>query len=83
MIYSWHSSGLDKYWEDRVVGDNLNLKIQKQLEETMSKNKGDIGPNMLGMSNFAGIILVWILGSIVAMLSFSLELIYFNLKVIK
>ncbi|XP_050745940.1 uncharacterized protein LOC122817880 [Drosophila biarmipes] len=78
LIHCWHSSGLDKYWENRIVADNLNLKIQKQLEETMSRNKEDIGSNMLGMTNFAGIILIWVLGSSVAVLSFSFELLYLS-----
>nr|XP_044248777.1 uncharacterized protein LOC108054865 [Drosophila takahashii] len=76
LIYNWHSSGFDKYWEYRVVADNLDLKIQQQVEETMSGKKGDIGPDMLGMSNFAGFLLVWILGSTLATLSFFFELLY-------
>ncbi|XP_033153063.1 uncharacterized protein LOC117136320 isoform X3 [Drosophila mauritiana] len=73
LIYSWHSSGFDKYWEYRVVADNLNLKIQQQVQETMTGSK-DIGPVPLGMSNFAGFIIVWILGSAIATLTFLLEL---------
>uniref|UniRef100_A0A6P4DW15 Uncharacterized protein LOC108037698 n=1 Tax=Drosophila rhopaloa TaxID=1041015 RepID=A0A6P4DW15_DRORH len=76
LIYSWHSSGFDKYWEYRVIADNLNLKIQQQVEETMSKSKEDIGPVMLGMSNFAGFILVWILGCVMAMFAFLVELLF-------
>ncbi|KAI8037670.1 hypothetical protein M5D96_009475 [Drosophila gunungcola] len=66
LIYNWHSSGLDKYWEYRIIADNLNLKTQQQVEETMSGRKEDIGPVMLGMSNFAGFLILWILGSAVA-----------------
>lgn len=70
LVYNWHSSGFDKYWEFRVVADNLNLKIQQQVESTMSGRQEDIGPVTLGMSNFAGIILVWLLGSVVGTLTF-------------
>ncbi|EDX00750.2 uncharacterized protein Dyak_GE10986 [Drosophila yakuba] len=73
LIYSWHSSGFDKYWEFRVVADNLNLKIQQQVQETMTGSK-DIGPITLGMSNFAGFIIVWILGSAIATCIFLVEL---------
>ncbi|KAH8272608.1 hypothetical protein KR018_004057, partial [Drosophila ironensis] len=79
-IYNWHSSGLDKYWEYRVVADNMNVKIQKQVENTMCQNQGDIGPVTLGMSNFSGILLVWLLGSTMATVAFVLELVYKNIK---
>ncbi|KAH8234484.1 hypothetical protein KR038_012114, partial [Drosophila bunnanda] len=78
LIYNWHSSGFDKYWEYRVVADNLNLKIQQQVESTMSGSQEDIGPVTLGMSNFAGIILVWLLGSILGTFTFLIELILTN-----
>ncbi|XP_043064147.1 uncharacterized protein LOC108089075 [Drosophila ficusphila] len=74
LIYNWHSSGFDKYWEYRVVADNLNLKIQQQVDETKSGAKENIGPVMLGMSNFAGFILVWLLGSALATFVFLVEL---------
>ncbi|KAH8236873.1 hypothetical protein KR032_007571, partial [Drosophila birchii] len=80
LIYNWHSSGFDKYWEYRVVADNLNLKIQQQVESTMSRSQEDIGPVTLGMSNFAGIILVWLLGSILGTLTFIIELILSNVS---
>ncbi|XP_034652841.1 uncharacterized protein LOC117891467 [Drosophila subobscura] len=80
LIYSWHSSGFDKYWEYRVVADNLNVQKQQQVESTMLRSQEDIGPVRLGMSNFAGIILVWVLGSIVATLVFVAELFATNLK---
>ncbi|XP_002138113.2 uncharacterized protein Ir41a [Drosophila pseudoobscura] len=80
LIYSWHSSGFDKYWEYRVVADNLNVQKQQQVESTMTRSQEDIGPVRLGMSNFAGIILVWVLGSTVATLIFVAELFVDNFK---
>lgn len=63
-----------------MVADNLNLKIQQQVESTMSGRQEDIGPVTLGMSNFAGIILVWLLGSVVGTLTFFLELLLTNVN---
>lgn len=77
LVYRWHSSGFDKYWEYRVVNDNLNIQIQQQLESTMTGNGQEdigIGPVSLGMSNFAGILLVWMLGVIVALVTFAAEI---------
>ncbi|XP_068147451.1 glutamate [NMDA] receptor subunit 1 [Drosophila tropicalis] len=77
LIYRWHSSGFDKYWEYRIVADNLNVQIQQQVESTMlSSSQEDIGPVTLGMSNFAGIILVWVLGATAASLVFVGELLF-------
>ncbi|XP_030242073.1 uncharacterized protein LOC108654801 [Drosophila navojoa] len=77
LVYRWHSSGFDKYWEDRVVADNLNVKIQQQVESTVlssGQEDIDIEPVMLGMSNFAGILLVWVLGISLALMAFSVEM---------
>ncbi|KAH8320306.1 hypothetical protein KR074_003075, partial [Drosophila pseudoananassae] len=72
-IYNWHSSGLDKYWEYRVVATNLNMQIQQKVESAMTRSLDDIGPVTLGMSNFAGIMLVWVLGSVMAAAVFAAE----------
>ncbi|XP_070135129.1 uncharacterized protein Ir41a isoform X2 [Drosophila bipectinata] len=80
-IYNWHSSGLDKYWEYRVVATNLNMQIQQKIESAMTRSLDDIGPVTLGMSNFAGIMLVWVLGSVMAAAVFAAEVfskIYIN-----
>ncbi|EDW01430.1 uncharacterized protein LOC6559759 [Drosophila grimshawi] len=77
LIYRWHSSGFDKYWEYRVVADNLNVQIQQHVESTMSGAAQDdvnIEPVTLGMSNFVGILLVWVLGVTVALIVFVAEL---------
>lgn len=75
LVYRWHSSGFDKYWEYRVVTDNLNIQIQQQVESTMTGSVQDgIGPVTLGMSNFAGILLVWMLGVTVALITFAVEM---------
>ncbi|ALC40675.1 Ir41a [Drosophila busckii] len=83
LIYCWHSSGFDKYWEYRVVADNLNVQIQKQVENTIiSRRQNDIGiePVTLGMANFAGILLVWVLGALAAITVFALEFVAANLS---
>lgn len=83
LIYSWHSAGLDKYWEWRVVAMNLNEQKQKQVEATMySNNEDDNGPEKLGMSNFAGILLIWFIGISMALVVFLYEVTehYFRCK---
>uniref|UniRef100_A0A1A9WGK9 Ionotropic glutamate receptor C-terminal domain-containing protein n=1 Tax=Glossina brevipalpis TaxID=37001 RepID=A0A1A9WGK9_9MUSC len=67
LIYNWHSAGLDTYWELRIVANTMDLKKQKQVEATIYSNMDDMGPIKLGMSNFAGILLIWILGIATAM----------------
>lgn len=77
LVYRWHSSGFDKYWEYRVVADNLNLKIQQLVESTMlggGQDDIDTEPVMLGMSNFVGILLVWVLGISMALITFFFEM---------
>nr|AID61276.1 ionotropic receptor [Calliphora stygia] len=82
LIYWWHSAGLDKYWEWRIVAVNLNVQKQKQVEATMYSTMEDNGPVKLGMSNFAGILLIWVLGISVAMMAFVYEITeqYFKCK---
>ncbi|XP_060658240.1 uncharacterized protein LOC132792781 [Drosophila nasuta] len=84
LIYRWHSGGFDKYWEYRVVADNLNVQLQQQVESTMPGVEGqddiNIEPVTLGMSNFAGILLVWVLGITVALIVFLTELLTHKFK---
>ncbi|XP_075168532.1 ionotropic receptor 41a [Haematobia irritans] len=74
LIYWWHSAGLDKFWEWRVVANNMNVQKQKQVEATMYSNMEDIGPVKLGMSNFAGMLLIWLLGISISCFVFIYEL---------
>ncbi|XP_037887617.1 ionotropic receptor 21a [Glossina fuscipes] len=75
LIYNWHSAGLDIYWELRIVANTMDLKKQKQIESMMYSNIDDMGPIKLSMSNFAGILLIWVLGIAIAIMVFLLELI--------
>lgn len=74
MVFIWHSSGLDKFWEWRIVADNLDGAIQKELLASQYSNLDDIGPAKLGMSNFVGMLLLWLLGITCAFLVFLAEL---------
>lgn len=80
LIYWWHSAGLDKYWEWRVVAMNLNVQKQKQVESTMYSNLDDIGPVKLGMSNFVGMLLLWVLGILLATVVFFYEILEHHFK---
>ncbi|KAM7344265.1 ionotropic receptor 41a [Cochliomyia hominivorax] len=80
MVYWWHSAGLDKYWEWRVVAVNLNVQKQKQVEATMYSNAEEMGPEKLGMANFAGILLIWVLGISLALVVFLYEVISYYIK---
>ncbi|XP_059226328.1 ionotropic receptor 21a [Stomoxys calcitrans] len=75
LLYWWHSAGLDKFWEWRVVADNMNVQKQKQVEATMYSYMEDIGPVKLGMSNFVGILLIWLLGVLISCVVFVYEVI--------
>ncbi|KAM8711688.1 hypothetical protein ACLKA7_012231 [Drosophila subpalustris] len=88
LVYRWHSSGFDKYWEFRVVADNLNVQLQQQVESTMpgvGQGQDDINiePVTLGMSNFVGILVVWVLGITVALMAFLVELLSAKFKLAK
>lgn len=75
LIYNWHSAGLDIYWESRIIANTMGLKKQKQLESIMYSNIDDMGPIKLGMSNFVGILLIWVLGIVIATIVFLFELV--------
>nr|QKN21277.1 ionotropic receptor [Bactrocera dorsalis] len=80
MVVMWHSSGLDKFWEWRIVADNLDGAIQKELMASQYSNLDDIGPVKLGMSNFVGMLLLWLLGITCAFLAFLAELLLDHMK---
>uniref|UniRef100_W8BK21 Ionotropic glutamate receptor n=1 Tax=Ceratitis capitata TaxID=7213 RepID=W8BK21_CERCA len=80
MVVMWHSSGLDKFWEWRSVADYLDGNIQKQLMASQYSNLDDIGPVKLGMSNFVGMLLLWLLGIVFAFLAFLGELLLDRMK---
>lgn len=73
LLYWWHSAGLDSYWEWRAVADNMNVQKQKQVEATLYSNIEDMGPVKLGMANFVGILLLWMLGVTISFLVFVYE----------
>uniref|UniRef100_A0A1I8P224 Ionotropic glutamate receptor C-terminal domain-containing protein n=1 Tax=Stomoxys calcitrans TaxID=35570 RepID=A0A1I8P224_STOCA len=74
LLYWWHSAGLDKYWEWRVVADNMNMQKQKQLEASIYSYREDIGPVKLAMSNFVGILMIWLIGILISLGAFVYEL---------
>ncbi|XP_036331663.1 uncharacterized protein LOC118743212 [Rhagoletis pomonella] len=80
MVYMWHSSGFDKFWEWRIVADYLDGNIQKILLASQYANLEDIGPVKLGMSNFVGMLLLWLLGIVFATLAFMGELLFARMK---
>lgn len=80
MVFMWHSSGLDKFWEWRIVADNLDGAVQKELMALQYSNLDDIGPVKLGMANFVGMLLLWLLGITCAFLAFLTELLLDHMK---
>lgn len=74
IIYWIHSAGLDQRWEWLIVGNNSNLQKQKQVESSKRGFYGNTGPIVLDMSNFIGVLLIWILGIILATSTFLIEL---------
>ncbi|KNC26738.1 hypothetical protein FF38_11380 [Lucilia cuprina] len=83
LIYWWHSAGLDKYWEWRIVAINLNVQKQKQVEASMYSNMEDNGAVKLGMSNFVGILLIWVLGISISLVVFLYEVLEHYVKFMK
>ncbi|XP_055907838.1 uncharacterized protein LOC129942791 [Eupeodes corollae] len=69
------SSGISKHWEWKVVNDHLDEKLQRQIEDSAWANFGDGGAVQLGLTNFAGIIVLWIAGIIFSVLVFAVEII--------
>lgn len=57
------------------MANNMNLQKQKQVEASMHGGyHDDNGPIVLDMSNFVGILLLWTLGIVLAILTFFIEL---------
>lgn len=77
FAYAWHSSGFDKFWEWKIAADYLDFNMQKRLQVSALTNLDNIGPVKLGMSNFAGLIVVWLAGITISVLGFAFEFIYF------
>lgn len=78
LILAWHSSGFDKIWEWRITADFLNVNEQNQVIASRNFNF-DTGPVKLGMSNFGGMILLWLLGMAVSVLVFGGELLVYKM----
>ncbi|XP_073843764.1 uncharacterized protein [Musca autumnalis] len=72
FILAWHSSGMSKYWEWKMVADYMNANEQNQVMKSMY-NKKDAGPIKLDMKNFAGLIVPWLVGMIMSMVVFAVE----------
>lgn len=83
LISIWHSSGLDKYWEWKMTAEYLKLNEQNQIETSKYINY-DMGPEKLNLDNFAGLVILWIVGMSLSLVVFAGELLYFKwLKVRK
>lgn len=77
LILAWHSSGLSKYWEWKIVADYMNANEQNQVQASIY-TQIDTGPVKLDMSNFVGLIAPWIVGIILSIVVFIGELIYYR-----
>lgn len=80
LILAWRSSGLDKLWEWKITSEYLNVNEQNQVKASQFMNF-DEGPVKLGMDNFGGIILLWLVGIAVSIAVFAGEVLWY--KVIK
>ncbi|XP_055855710.1 uncharacterized protein LOC129918968 [Episyrphus balteatus] len=78
VMMMMHSSGLTQYLEWKVVADHMNENLQKQVESSAKTNFDSVGPVKLGMENFAGIIIVLIVGIFISTLAFVGEIIHFR-----
>uniref|UniRef100_A0A1I8M877 Ionotropic glutamate receptor C-terminal domain-containing protein n=2 Tax=Musca domestica TaxID=7370 RepID=A0A1I8M877_MUSDO len=69
LILAWHSSGLSKYWEWKIVAEYMNANEQNRVQASMY-NHIDVGPVQLDVDNFAGFIGLWIAGIFMSILVF-------------
>ncbi|XP_037956442.1 uncharacterized protein LOC119686054 [Teleopsis dalmanni] len=78
LISTWRSAGFAKFWEWKASATYLNENEQEQIQS--SKNPTlKLGPTKLDMANFAGILLIWIVGISISIVVFVIE--YFYAKV--
>lgn len=80
LILNWRSSGFDKLWEWKITAEYLNVNEQNQVAASRYYNFDDEGPVTLGMDNFGGIMLIWLVGIGISLLAFMAELIVFRYK---
>lgn len=77
IISMIQESGLPKIWEWEMGVKYMDDAVQKNLESSMHvENLSADEPVPLGMSNFIGIILVWLLGAGFSIIIFLCEMRY-------
>lgn len=68
-------SGLPKIWEWEMGVKYMDDAIQKNLESSMHlENLSGDEPVPLGMSNFIGMMLIWLLGTGISIVAFLIEM---------
>lgn len=55
-------SGIQKYWELTIVMKHSNNKVQLMVATSHMKNAERNAPVIIGLSNFFGVFIVWVLG---------------------
>ncbi|XP_055922835.1 LOW QUALITY PROTEIN: ionotropic receptor 21a-like [Eupeodes corollae] len=78
VILMMHSSGLTQYLEWKVTADHMNENLQKQIESSARPSSDGVGPVKLGMENFAGIIIILIVGIFISTMAFVGEIVHFR-----
>ncbi|XP_061400436.1 uncharacterized protein LOC133336155, partial [Musca vetustissima] len=69
FILAWHSSGLSKYWEWKIVAQYMKGSDQDQVQASMYSS-ADTGAVPLDIDNFAGLIVIWIVGILLSIVAF-------------
>ncbi|EDW73340.2 uncharacterized protein Dwil_GK17497 [Drosophila willistoni] len=72
-ILAWHSSGFDKYWEWKIAADYMSAHRQNRMLGSQKLNL-NLGPVKLGLDNFIGLIMLWLMGMVCSLLAFLAEL---------
>lgn len=78
LILQWHASGLDKFLEWKSTAEYLDVNEQNQVKASQHIS-AVYGPVKLDMQNFAGLIVLWILGIMFSVTIFVVEIIWFRL----
>lgn len=56
----------------------MNVNIQNRVEASLFINFDELGPVAMGVSNMAGILVIWSLGIILSILVFMWEMIHYR-----
>ncbi|XP_075161102.1 ionotropic receptor 76a [Haematobia irritans] len=79
LILQWHASGLNKFWEWKITAAYMDIRQQDQMAASRHM-KSDGGAVKLSFENFAGLMILWIIGIVLSILIFAGECMVFAMQ---